>query len=264
MQSPDSSVLFTFGSFSVHYYGLTMFLAIITALFVMRFMIKKYYKEINTEILLDILPAVILFSIIGARAYYVIMDFSYYSKHLSEIVAVWNGGLSIHGGIIGGILSGLILSKIKKINFLQYADVFSYGLVIGQAVGRFGNYFNCEAFGKPCSLPYIGLFIPKQYRPTGFEDFDYFHPTFLYESIWNVIVFLILFFVIRKVPKIRQGTIFFSYLILYSIGRMFIEWCRLDSVLNIAGVPIAQIVSVLTIFIASAILLFIYKKKSKN
>lgn len=263
MQSPQSSVLFNIGSFDIHYYGVIMFFAIITALFVMRFMVKKFYKDVDTEVLLDILPVIILCSVLGARLYYVIMDFSYYSKHLAEIFAVWNGGLSIHGGILGGVLSGLVLAKIKKISFLKYADVFSYGLVLGQAVGRFGNYFNCEAFGKPCSIPYLGLYIPEQFRPLGYENFSYFHPAFLYESVWDVLVFLILFFVVSKITGIKDGTVFFSYLIFYSIGRFFIEWCRIDSVLNLFGVPVAQIVSVLTIMIGLLGIFFIYKKKGK-
>jgi phosphatidylglycerol:prolipoprotein diacylglycerol transferase len=187
------------------------------------------------------------------------MDFDYFAQHKSEIFAVWHGGMSIHGGIIGGILSGLIISKLNKIPFLKYADIFSYGLIIGQAIGRFGNYFNCEAFGKPCYIPYLKLYIPEQYRPYGYEQFSYFHPTFLYESIWNIIVFFLLFFVIRKLVQIKnlkEGTIFFSYLILYSTGRFFIEWCRLDSIKNIYGLHIAQVVSIATIIIATICLLY--------
>lgn len=255
MQSPPSSVFASINGFDIHYYGLIMFFAIITALAVMRFVIKKYYKDIDTDLLIDILPVIIICSILGARLYYVLMDFGYFSKHLTEIFALWHGGMSIHGGILGGVLSGLILAKIKKISFLKYADVFAYGLVLGQAVGRFGNYFNCEAFGKPCSIPCIKLFIPEQYRPFGYENFEYFHPAFLYESLWDILVFLILFFVIRKIKpdgRIKDGTVFFSYLILYSIGRIIIEQCRLDSVLNIGPIPVAQVVSVLIILIGIA------------
>lgn len=264
MQSPPSSVLASINGFNIHYYGLIMFCAIVTALLVMKYAVKKYYKDIDTEILLDILPPIILCSILGARLYYVIMDFGYFSKHLSEIFAVWHGGMSIHGGILGGVISGLIMAKVKKLNFLRYADVFAYGLVLGQAVGRFGNYFNCEAFGKPCNIPYIKLFIPTQYRPFGYENVEYFHPAFLYESIWDVFVFLILFLFIRKITGIKDGTIFLSYLILYSIGRIVIEECRLDSVLNIGEIAIAQIVSAVIILAASAGLFFLYKKKRQD
>lgn len=264
MQSPASSVVFEFGGYSLHYYGVIMFCAIITAVFVIHFVAKKYYKDVDTELVLDILPGIILFSLLGARTYYVLMDFSYYANHPAEIFAVWNGGMSIHGGIIGGVLSGLAYAKIKNFSFLKYADVFAYGLVLGQAIGRFGNYFNCEAFGKPCSIPYIKLFIPLQYRPFGFEEYSYFHPAFLYESLWDVFVFLMLFFVVRKfaaLKKLSDGTVFFSYLLLYSIGRFFIEWCRLDSVRDFFGLPVAQIVSIAVIVLSSAVLLVLNGKK---
>lgn len=269
MQSPPSSVLLEVNGFAIHYYGLIMFFAIISALLVIRFVAKKYYKDVDTEVLLDILPAIILFSLIGARVYYVLMDFSYYSKHMTEIIAVWNGGMSIHGGIIGGVLSGFVLAKIKKINFLKYADVFSYGLVIGQAIGRWGNYFNCEAFGRPCDIPFLKLFIPFVHRPVGYEGYSYFHPAFLYESVWDILVFLLLYFVVRKFAQnknepLADGTVFFSYLILYSVGRFFIEWCRLDSVRDFFGLPVAQLVSLVIIIISSIVLVVLNKKKGKN
>ncbi len=264
MISPPSSVAFSINGFDIHYYGLIMFAAITTAVLIICFVAKKYYKSVDTDLILDILPVIILSSIFCARLYYVAMDWRFYSTHLKEIIALWHGGMSIHGGILGGVVSGLIFAKIKKINFLKYADVFSFGLVVGQAVGRFGNYFNCEAFGRPCSIPYLGLYIPPSFRPVGFEDVAYYHPAFLYESIWDVLVFLILFFFIRKISGIKDGTVFFSYLILYSLGRFFIEWCRLDSVLNIGSMPVAQIVSILIILFAVSALLLIYKKKGKN
>ena len=206
MQSPPSSVLVSINGFDIHYYGLIMFCAIAAGIFVMRTIAKKFYKDVDTEIIVDILPVIILSSILGARLYYVFMDWPYFSRHAPEILALWHGGMSIHGGILGGVISGLIYSKIKNINFLKYSDIFAYGLCVGQAIGRFGNYFNCEAFGKPCSIPFIKLFIPAAYRPCGYENFEYFHPTFLYESIWDILVFFVLLFVIRKIcpRKIRD------------------------------------------------------------
>ena len=135
---------------------------------------------------------------------------------------------------------------------------------MGQAVGRFGNYFNCEAFGKPCDIPLLKLFIPTEYRPIGYENFSYFHPTFLYESLWDIFVFLVLYFVIRKLvstKKLADGTIFFSYLILYSIGRYFIELCRLDSVRDILGIPVAEFISVVVILFSIVSLYVVNKKK---
>ena len=249
MQSPHSSIAFSIGHFDIHYYGIIMFFAILCGIVVMYKIAKNFYKDVDTDIILDILPVIIISAIVGARVYYVLMDFQYYINHLSEIIAVWNGGLSIHGALIGGITAGFILTKKYKLSFLKYADVFAYGLLIGQAIGRFGNYFNCEAFGMPTKLPF-GLFIPTIYRPAEYLHYEYFHPTFLYESLWNILVFLILFFVVRKIPKVADGTVFFSYLILYSAGRFFIEQIRIDSVLDILGVPVAQLVSVGVTFIS--------------
>ncbi len=261
MQSPPSSVAFSIGGFDIHYYGLIMFCAIIFAISVICFVAKKYYKDTSTDRIIDMLPVIILSAILSARIYYVFMDIGYFSKNPSEIIALWHGGMSIHGAILGGVIAGIIYCKINKINFFKYADIFSYGVVIGQAVGRFGNWFNCEAFGKPCSIPFIKLFIPAPYRPDGFENIAYYHPAFLYESLWDIAVFLILFFIIRKITGIKDGTIFFSYLILYSSGRIVIEWCRMDSVLNIGGIAVAQIVSLILIFVAAAGLFLINKNK---
>ena len=267
MQSPASSVFFEVNGFSIHYYGVIMFFAIVIGLLVIRFIAKKYYKDIiDTDIVLDILPAIIIFSIIGARLYYVLMDFDYYSNHMRDIIAVWNGGMSIHGAIIGGVVTGFVLSKVKKFSFFKYADLFSYGLAVGQAIGRFGNYFNCEAFGRPSSIPFLKLYIPMEHRPFGYEEYSYFHPTFLYESMWDLLVFLILFFVVRKIvvfKKLSDGTIFFSYLVLYSLGRYFIEWCRLDNVRDVLGIPIAELVSILLIFIGLFSLIWVNKKNGK-
>lgn len=262
MQSPLSPIAFSVGGFEIHFYGIIMFFAILSGIGVIYFIAKRFYKEIDTEKILDILPVIIVSAIIGARVYYVLMDFQYYVNYPSEIIAVWKGGLSIHGALIGGVTAGAILAAKNKFRFFQYADVFAYGLLVGQAIGRFGNYFNCEAFGRPTDLPF-GLFIPTVHRPYEYLHFEYFHPTFLYESIWNIFVFLILFFVVRKIPKIADGTVFFSYIILYSAGRFVIESIRIDSVLNVSGIPVAQLVSICAI-VLGIIFLVVLNKRLEN
>lgn len=251
MLSPESAVALNIGNFPLKFYSITMFLAILSGSILSCFIAKKYYKEINIEKFLDMLPIVVISAILGARLYYVILDWGYYSNNLTEIFAIWNGGLSIHGGIIGGFLSGYLYIKKHSLNLWKYADIFTYGLVLGQIIGRLGNFFNIEAFGKPCSFSEIlCLYVPLEKRPVGYTHFEFFHPTFLYEMTWNTFVLLVLFFGIRKFTKNIDGLIFFSYLILYSLGRFFIEGLRLDSILTFGNFHIAQLVCVLIILLS--------------
>lgn len=245
------STAFVLGGYEIKMYGVVMFFAIICAILTVNFIAKKYYREVDIDILTDFYPILIISGIICARAYYVILNIDYYILKPSEIIALWHGGISIHGAILGGVIAGILYFKKKKLSILKYADVITYGLVMGQIIGRWGNFFNSEAFGTPCNLPWK-LYIAPSYRPIEYYSYSYFHPTFLYESLFCILIFLILFFGVRKVQKERDGLIFYSYFILYSIGRFIIEGIRTDSVLNIGTVPIAQIASVL-LFITGAI-----------
>ena len=265
MLSPQSSIAYNIGEFSIRYYSVAMFFAILSGTVLSCIIARKYYKDVLVSNILDILPNVIIGAILGARLYYVLMDFSFYFNYPLEIFAIYKGGLSIHGGILGGFIMGTMYSKKHNLNLWKYADVFSYGIILGQIVGRIGNYFNIEAYGKPCSFSnLICLNIPARYRPLEFLNTEYFHPTFLYEMIWNIFVLLILFFIIRKLAKKYNGIVFFSYLILYSIGRFFIEMIRIDSVLNICGIHIAQIVSLLIILISILMIFRLKKITSKS
>lgn len=247
MLSPESAVAFNIGSFEIRYYGLIMLCSIVLGGVLIYFTAKKYYPEVNRAKLFDILPMIILWAILGARMYYIALDWDYYCQHIAEIPAIWHGGLSIHGALLGGIISGAYYLVKNKLNFWMYADLIIYGVVLGQIAGRLGNYFNVEAFGKPCSNEVLCLFIPPGFRPSQYLSYEYFHPAFMYEMIWNAFVLLILLFVVRKYAKQRYGIVFFSYLILYSIGRLLIEGLRIDSVLNVGGFHIAQIVSIILI-----------------
>lgn len=248
------------------------------------FVTSKYYPEIKPDTIFDIAPHIIIGAIIGARIYYCLLSWEYFVQNPIEIIQLWHGGISIHGAILGGLVSGIIYAKRHKLPVLKLCDIFSYGLVLGQAIGRWGNFFNSEAFGKP-TASFLKLFIPISKRPLEYMQYDYFHPTFLYESILDVCIFLILFFVIRKIvnnhviarresaaeqkasteaiPNAFDGIIFFSYLILYSLVRILIESVRIDSVLNIFGFPIAQIVSVLFISIG-IVAMFVIRLKNES
>lgn len=247
-------IAFSILSIDIHWYGIIMSLAILLGLIVILFVRKKYFKDISTDTICDISFVLILFGLISARLYYVILDYPYFLRHPLDIPAIWNGGIAIQGAIAGGIIAGYIYTKEHKMNFLRTADLFTFGLVTGQIIGRWGNFFNSEAFGLPTALPWK-LYIPYPLRPIGFQNFEYFHPAFLYESILNTFVLLILFFMLKKSGEQRKnGIIFFSYLILYSIIRLCTETIRLDSVLNVSCFHAAHIAAtVLLIFGAAGI-----------
>lgn len=262
MFSSPAEIAFSIGNIKVHYYGIIMALALFCGTVFSAFICKKHYKKINSDIIYDIAPIILVAAIIGARLYYCILNFQYYSKHILEIFQIWQGGLSIHGGLIGGLIAGFIYTQRHKLNFLKICDIFTYGIVLGQIIGRWGNFFNSEAFGLPCNN-FLKLYIPISKRPLEYIQYSFFHPTFLYESILNIFVLIILYFIIRKKTN-KSGIIFFSYLIMYSIIRIFIEHIRIDSVLNIAGFPIAQIVSLFIIVISLIAIYFIQKTSTEE
>lgn len=241
-------IIFSIGGFSFYYYGIIMALSLLLGVMVANNITKKLYPELNSEIIYDIAPYIIMFGIIGARLYYCHLSRDYYLAHPNEIIQIWQGGISIHGAIIGGLIGGILYAKIKNLPILKLCDIFSYGLVLGQALGRWGNFFNSEAFGLPTES-FFKLYIHIYKRPLEYIQYNFFHPTFLYESILDILIFFILFFIIRKVAKNIDGIIFFSYLIMYSVVRIAIEQIRIDSVLNVFGIPIAQLVSLALIFI---------------
>ena len=187
--------------------------------------------------------------LIGARLYYVLFNLDYYqTQPWWRILAVWEGGLAIHGGLIAGLLTGGAYVWAKGLPLLTYLDIVAPSLALAQAIGRWGNFFNEEAFGGPTDLPWK-LFISEPRRPPAYVDQQFFHPTFLYESLWNVGAFLILYMVLRRRLERAPGALFLAYLGLYSLGRFWIEGLRTDS-LMLGSFRIAQIVSVTAVVVA--------------
>ncbi len=260
-QSPGALAL-TIGTVDIYWYGIIMSLSILAGIFVVISVSKKYFKDISDDMVFDLSFELIIAGIIFARLYYVLMDYKYFIRFPYEIPAVWNGGISIQGAIIGGIIAGFIYVRRHNLSFLRLADLFSFGLVTGQILGRWGNFFNSEAFGLPCNLPWK-LYIPYSFRPLEYKEYEYFHPTFLYESILNIFVLIIMFLMLSKIKERKDGIIFFSYIIMYSVVRFLIETIRLDSVLNIGQFHIAHIVSVLFV-IAGIIGLLILRKSNEK
>ncbi len=260
MFKSPGDIAFTLFGLDVRWYGVMMSLAMLTGILVILLIRRKYFKDISVDIICDISFLLIFAGLVSARLYYVIMDYSYFFRHPEEIPAIWNGGISIQGAIIGGIIFGLFYTKSMKISFLRYADLFSFGIITGQAIGRWGNFFNSEAFGLPTNLPWK-LFIPFASRPLEYRNYEFFHPTFLYESLLNICIFIILYLVLKKFTNRHDGFIFFLYIILYSLVRIIVESLRIDSVLNIGYFHIAHITSVLFILAASIGIYYVQKNK---
>jgi len=187
---------------------------------------------------------------VGARLYEVVFNWDYYGRYPSKIIAVWEGGLAMHGGLIVGPLVGALLAWRWGVPVLRSLDVIAPSMILGQAIGRWGNFFNEEAFGAPTDLPWK-LYISPTHRPPEFRQVDFFHPTFLYESLWNLLVFALLVWWIRPRVGRYPGAVFFAYVGLYSVGRFFIEALRLDS-FWIGPLRVGQLASVAGVLVAAA------------
>lgn len=253
-----NKVLLDLGIIKINWYSFFIFVAMLTASFLMFKESKK--KELDQDTLIDIIFYGLLFGILGARLYYVLFNLNFYLSNPLEIIQIWHGGLAIHGGIIAGIIVVLIYSKKKKLKLPLLTDIIVPGLIIGQAIGRWGNFFNQEAFGRIVKLStlekmHLPKFIIDGMHINGF----YREPTFLYESIMSLIGFIILILV-RKNKKLKTGQLTSMYLIWYGIVRLIIEGMRSDS-LMIGPLKIAQIVSI--IFIVIGIIMFIKNRNNQ-
>lgn len=244
----------------VRWYGILIGAGIILALLLVDYNCKK--KNLDFDNFINIFLIALPIAILGARLYYVVFELDYYKNHINEILNIRQGGLAIHGGLIFGVLSTYIYTKVKKIDFLTYVDIAAPSIILAQAIGRWGNFFNGEAHGGEVSYNFISkfpLFIQKGMHIDGV----YYAPTFLYESIWNLIVCVILLQILKKSLKEDKGIVLASYMILYSIGRFVIEGLRTDSLLFM-GLRTAQIVSILGIIIGSSIIIVIKHRKVHN
>lgn len=238
-------VAFRVFGFEVRWYGLLIAIAVlIGTILALREAKRKGVKE---ESIIDMLLFAVPGAIIGARLYYVIFQWDYYSQNPGEILNLRGGGLAIHGVIIGGALVAYVFTKVKKMNFFTVADIVAPSLILGQAIGRWGNFANQEAHGGPTDLPW-GIMV----------DGVKVHPTFLYESIWNFLLFGFLLWYRRKKAK-AEGEVFAIYLVLYSVARFFIEGLRTDS-LMLGPIRVAQLISVIIIISGIAFIRYSRKK----
>ncbi len=267
------SILFTLGPITIYWYGLFMVISIILALIITTHLAKRY--DLKPSLIIDLAFWLILFGFIGARLYELIIDFDYYYQNPLAIVKIWQGGLAIHGAIITGLITLYLFSKNLReklsqstINiFWKLTAIIVPGLALGQAVGRWGNYFNQELFGLPSNLPWA-IPITLFYRPIEYISINFFHPTFLYESIGCLIIFIVLMIYHKKIknqinPIKHFIRITALYLLLYSVLRFSLEFLRLDPTLTIFNWRWPQIISIILILI-SIYLFFISRKHEKD
>jgi len=251
-------MLVDWGPLSVRWYGFLIASAVLIGVNLSQALASR--RGVNPELISDLAIWLVVAAIPSARLYYVLFQWQEYAQHPDQIIAIWKGGIAIHGAILGGLVASLIFARLKQVPFWQLADLVAPSLILGQAIGRWGNFFNSEAFGRPTDLPWK-LFIPRDRRPLGYEGFEYFHPTFLYESLWNLMTFALLMTLFVRGLKgrinLKQGTLFLTYLAVYSCGRFWIEGLRTDS-LMLGPLRIAQVISLVELTIGVLGLLWLY------
>lgn len=251
-------VAFNLGPLSVRWYGIIIAVGILLGYFVAQRALVK--AGLHKDTLVDIIFYSALFGFIAARIYFVIFQWPYYAENPGEIIKIWHGGIAIHGGLIGGFIAGVIVCKVKNLNPFQIGDILAPSIILAQGIGRWGNFMNHEAHGGPVSRAFLEqLHLPNFIIENMYINGQYYHPTFLYESIWDVAGFIILVN-IRK--HLKLGETFFLYLTWYSIGRFFIEGLRTDSLMLTSNIRVAQLVSILLILIS--ISLIVYRRIKYN
>lgn len=251
-------VFLDLGFIKIYYYSIFILLGVLTGLFVVWLEIRK--EKMNKDEVFDMFFYTIIFAFLGARIYYVLFNLSYYLSNPLEIIYIWHGGLAIHGGILGGALYLLYYTKNHKINLLKLFDILVIGLIIGQVIGRWGNFFNSEAYGSVTSLEYLrSIFIPEFIIKGMYIDGAYYLPTFFFESMWNLVGFIILILIRKFYKKLKTGQLMGFYMMWYSFIRFIIEGMRLDS-LMLGSIRVAQLVS-LILFIVGIYFVFIRKSK---
>ena len=244
-------ILIDLGFISIRWYSILILIGFSIGYYLV--LNEASYKGIQKHVINDICFNLVIISILGARIYYCLFNLNYYSKYPLDIIKIWEGGLAIHGGIIAGLIYFIYESKKRNINLLDLLDLFAPSLALGQAIGRWGNFFNGEAFGPVATISNLKKFHIPQFIIDGmYINHEYHHPTFFYESICCLIIFIILMF-IRKFKSEKRGLIISIYLIMYGIIRFFIESLRTDS-LMLFNFKVAQIVSII-MFITGIVLL---------
>nr|WP_238544530.1 prolipoprotein diacylglyceryl transferase [Geomicrobium sp. JCM 19037] len=241
----------------IYWYGLIIMLGGLLAFLLANHEAKR--RGLHSELLLDLLIWAVPISIVSARLYYVLFRLDYYLENPGQIIAIWEGGLAIHGALIGAVITAIVFAKKRGVSFWKLADITAPSILLGQAIGRWGNFMNQEAHGGEVSRQFLeNLMLPEFIINQMYIDGTYYHPTFLYESLWSLIGVAILLY-LRRV-NLRRGELFLTYVIWYSFGRLFIEGLRTDSLMIFDLLRTAQVLSIVLIIGAVAVL--IYRRKA--
>jgi len=250
-------ILISIGGFEIHWYSVLILVAIVVA---GTFIIAESRRfGIPKNFITNMMFWTILFAIVGARIYYVLFNLDYYSNNVIEIVKIWEGGLAIHGGVIAGLIFTIFYTRRYNIKTLKMFDIMVVSLILGQAIGRWGNFMNSEAYGPITNLETLkNLHIPQFIIDGMYINGAYYHPTFFYESLWCFIGFIILL-VVGKLNN-KTGILFSTYLIWYGIGRFLIESLRQDS-LFLGNIKVAQLVSLIYIIVGIITLIRLRKER---
>jgi phosphatidylglycerol:prolipoprotein diacylglycerol transferase len=258
---PLNRIFISIGPITIYWYAIFM----ISGAFLGYLLVAKQAEkeDINDDTILDLLLIAFPIAILSARTYYVLFEWSDYSTNFWDVFKIWEGGLAIHGGLIGAIITGYFFSKKRNIPFFKLADLVAPGILVGQIVGRWGNFMNQEAFGGIVPRTFLeSLNLPNFIINQMYIDGAYHHPTFLYESLWNSLILIILLLVRNK--KHFQGQLFFMYLMGYSIGRFFIEGLRTDSLMLTSTIRMAQFISVILIILSTVAMIGLARKEKKS
>jgi phosphatidylglycerol:prolipoprotein diacylglycerol transferase len=259
----DIPIPFLNTSFHIYFYGILITLGVVAATLLASAQAKHSGQD--PEIIWDMLFWVVLAGIVGARIWHVLtpppsmiaqgITTQYYLTHPLLMIDIRNGGLGIPGAVIGGVLAMWIYTRRKKLSLVTWLDISAPGLALAQALGRWGNFFNQELYGAPTNLPWK-IFIDPAHRLPGFENFAYYHPLFLYESLWNLANMAILLLLSRRFSdRLKTGDIFLTYLVIYPVGRFLLDFLRLDAS-RVAGINANQALSAIVVVVAAVVLIW--------
>lgn len=262
---------FMIGSFKIYFYGIIVTFGILVSAWLASFEARR--RGLNGDLVWDILVWLMIGGVIGARLWHIFsppqsmveqgVTTTFYLTHPLDLINIRNGGLGIPGAVIGGLLALYIYCRKQKLDFVLWTDVLAPCVPLGQAIGRWGNFFNQELYGAPTDLPW-GIFISPERRLQGYQSFSHFHPLFLYESLWNLASMAFLLWLGRRFPdRLKKGDLFLLYCVLYPTARFALEYLRLDAS-HIAGLNSNQVIMAAIAILSAAALIIRHKQPQVN